>query len=263
MRIDIELITKGAYLDLTDSNYVFKALLGYGMFTSKLPPCFTSLPYFEYIKDKPNDNKPSKHNFIEYQSTRHTTIPRVLAIPHPESYWNLCRVIQENWREINLHIGKPNVTFNYCHVRKLMNKPHIFEMNELGYDKWHNEDNEINYMLGCRYVVLADISNCFPSIYSHSIPWAINDKEWAKKHMCTCNNKRKSKGQNCGRNKNIPCPNELKDVWANDLDEHVRSLKDGETNGLLIEQFSVYSSTTNILPYFCYYVTEFLCKFQN
>lgn len=52
--------------------------------------------------------------------------------------------------------------------------------------------------------------------------------------MCTCNNKRKSKGQNCGRNKNIPCPNELKDVWANDLDEHVRSLKDGETNGLLI-----------------------------
>ena len=36
-------------------------------------------------------------------------------------------------------------------------------------------------MLGKRYYVKADISSCFPSIYTHTIQWAIVGKEKAKK----------------------------------------------------------------------------------
>jgi len=46
---------KLAYTDLTDSNYVFEALLGYGMFSEKLPPCFTSENIFNYLKSKDLD----------------------------------------------------------------------------------------------------------------------------------------------------------------------------------------------------------------
>ena len=37
------------------------------------------------------------------------------------------------------------------------------------------QKNEIN-----RYLVKADISTCFPSIYTHSIPWAIVGKQQSK-----------------------------------------------------------------------------------
>jgi hypothetical protein len=55
----------------------------------------------------------------------------------------------------------------------------------------------------------ADISRFYPSIYSHSIPWALHGKEFSKKNK---------KAQNLG----------------NQLDELVRNCQDGQTNGIPI-----------------------------
>jgi hypothetical protein len=70
------------------------------------------------------------------------------------------------------------------HIRKLKNKKHLFEMN---YKNFLKDDLDIENVLsiGSRYVVKADISNCFPSIYTHSIPWALVGKESAKKDKHT------------------------------------------------------------------------------
>lgn len=223
-----------AYPDLRNDDFVYKALLGHGMFTDKLPPCFTSENYFMYVNSKMPPIKAVNHGFVDYHSTNHTSVLRLLAIPHPEAYWQMCKVIKDNWQSINEHIGKPSVKFNYCHVRKHKDSDSIFQMNSFGYDKWKKEENTIDYMIGCRYVVQADISKCFPSMYSHSLSWAINGIDWSKIHQCGLTNKKKQKGQNCRKNGNAPCPNDYYDLWANDLDYYSRAVKDGETNGFLV-----------------------------
>lgn len=107
-------------------------------------------------------------------------------------------------------------------------------MNYEGSDKWEQEELRLNYALGCKYVVSADISTFFPSVYTHSISWAIKDKEWAKKHQCNMNKKKKKKGVQCKFNQNQSCLYDDNSLWPNNLDLVSRSMKDGETNGLLI-----------------------------
>ena len=70
------------------------------------------------------------------------------------------------------------------HIRKESGKRRIFEMN---YKDWRTDGNpELDLLFhedgASRYLVKADISTCFPSIYSHSIPWALVGKETAKKN---------------------------------------------------------------------------------
>ena len=223
---------KLAYNDLTDSNYVFEALLGYGMFSDKLPPCFTSENIYNYLKSRELD-KTKPYAAVDYWTTKNTNSSRLISIPHPKAHWNLCTKIRDNWDTINKFIGKIERKHNYCHVRKIQGKKNIFNMNYTGFDKFNKEENVIDYLLASEYVVSADISTCFPSIYSHSLPWAIKGTSWSKLHQCTSSKKNKAKGIHCKKYKD-KCPNEREDLWCNDIDEAVRNSKSGETNGLLI-----------------------------
>jgi len=85
---------------------------------------------------------------------------------------------------------------------------YIFDMNFKD-NKNKNDYIESEILIGKKFLVKADISNCFPSIYSHAIPWALVGKSDAKK-------KRQS------------------DEWFNQIDLYSRNLKDGETTGILI-----------------------------
>lgn len=58
-------------------------------------------------------------------------------------------------------------------------------------------------------MVKADISQCFPSIYTHAISWALVGKSTAKKHRG------------------------IKE-WYNQIDKACQNMRDGETHGLLI-----------------------------
>lgn len=202
---------KLGYPDLDNGDFVFEALLGHGMFHETLPPCFTSKMFFECINKAASQRSFRNHAPIGYRASRSINIPRLISIPHPESYWHLCRFIREHWRKINEHIGQPKIKTGYCHVRKMQDKNHIFEIGNYPPIERKKEDAGSGYALGCKYVVKADISNFFPSIYSHSIPWAIDGKNESKQNH--------SRGV---------------ETWADCLDKVSRSLKSAETNGLLI-----------------------------
>ena len=60
------------------------------------------------------------------------------------------------------------------------------------------------------YIIHATISNCFPSIYTHAIPWALHGKEVVKNHR------------------------RITDYYGNLLDYCTQILRDGQTNGILI-----------------------------
>ena len=68
---------------------------------------------------------------------------------------------------------------------------------------------------GKSYLVKADISNCFPSVYSHALDWALRGKAAAKEWIAVRSNKR-------GKS------------WEAKLDELSRNIANRETKGLLI-----------------------------
>ncbi|PKL28564.1 MAG: hypothetical protein CVV46_06200 [Spirochaetae bacterium HGW-Spirochaetae-2] len=220
-----------AYKDLDDPKFVYQALLGYGLFADMLPPCFQSEQLYNYLASKvPRRYRP--HYYVEYRATRNVNTPRVLAIPHPESYWALCHFLSAKWLLVNEFIGQVPQKFNFCHVRRKKNTNSIFDMNYKGSDRWDEEEIKINHSLGCKYIAIADISNCFGSIYTHSIPWAVNGIEQAKNsHKSSLNFPKKS-----GKTKYrvLDSSGYLDENWGNDLDILVRNIQDAQTNGLLI-----------------------------
>lgn len=53
----------------------------------------------------------------------------------------------------------------------------------MNYDDWRNAGSpKDDLLIGKRFVVKADISTFFPSIYTHSIPWALVGKAVAKQN---------------------------------------------------------------------------------
>ncbi|MBF2754677.1 MAG: RNA-directed DNA polymerase [Gammaproteobacteria bacterium AqS3] len=168
------------YPDLPCGNEVYKALLDHGLMPEVLPPCFTSQGLSE-LEDIWSTKNPKPYGYIRYFASRHTSVPREQAIPHPIAYARLCKLIGENWNILNSKLFIEDKK-NRVHVRKLKNKQHIFEMNYRGTRQFEEEDLELKFRLGANYYVKADIATFFPSIYTHAIDWAIEGKEKAKKN---------------------------------------------------------------------------------
>ncbi|WP_379969174.1 RNA-directed DNA polymerase [Ectobacillus sp. sgz5001026] len=202
------------FMDELSSDELYEGLLGYGLFSEKLPPFLTSKKFFEYCQTQNPafSNTKKEQSYIYYENMRNINIPRPLGIPNPMSYQRLCLYLSDYWGTILDHFKNKTQGEDYktsrIHIRKMKNNPKIFEMN---YSDFKNDGTpEPNLLIGSKYLVNADISTCFPSIYTHSISWALVGKETAKAN--------KTNHQE----------------WYNILDFHVRNTKNGETNGLLI-----------------------------
>ena len=199
----------------------FRRLLDYGLFTEMLPPCFTSRGLSQHIPadhlrilTEPTDDglkqllKDKHHDFIRYELLSDASIPRQFGIPHPESYLLQSLVLKRYWPTIKKHCAKPSTPFSRTFVRQ-MQGPRVFKMNYDGFDRQEIEETDIRNMTGARYVAHADISTCFPSIYTHSIPWALHGRNKAKKDYSL-------------------------ELTGNLLDKVSQGLRDRQTNGLLI-----------------------------
>jgi hypothetical protein len=217
---------------------LFDGLLGYGLFAEKIPPFLSAETFLEAVKEASDnfsfDNKARK--FTHYESIRNINIPRILSIPHPVAYKNQCQVISDNWNELQTYFQEKTKDNSHkisrIHIRKIDNSSKIFQtcyqdmeninlddyqelivnhIFEMGHKNFCTDDYpEPNLLIGKKNIVKASISNCFPSIYSHSVPWALVGKEEAKLHK-TGNTK-----------------------WYNQIDEKCRNLKEAETHGILI-----------------------------
>lgn len=201
---------------------VYRGLIDHGLFADKVPPCFTTLGLSEIVAEQMNDllsqdsEKKLKsaldkrcHDYIRYESIRDINIPRNIGIPHPESYAAQVLSIQKHWKEIANHCNRPSPKFSRIHVRPLGSGA-IFEMNYKGPERYKHEEEELVWMSSARYIVKTDIKSCFPSIYTHSIPWALHGKSEAKKESsCSV-------------------------LYGNLLDKTTQNTKDKQTNGILI-----------------------------
>lgn len=210
------------YLDEITAEELYEGLLGYGMFANKLPPVFTSVPFYDYCQaNKPRYSDKDWHDYVYYSSMRNVNTPRAFGIPTPMKYQRLCSVLKDNWDLLKQHFHQQTDYQSYrisrIHLRKLYGRKELFQMS---YKNWRIDGNpEIDLLflqsLGAsKYIVKADIATCFPSIYSHSLPWALVGKETSKN---TCKDD---------------------SLWYNKIDSACSTLKNGETHGLLIGPYA-------------------------
>ena len=200
------------FMDNISRNALFAGLVGYGLFPDKLPPIFTSLSWLDFYTNNPNVTyAKGASQYIFYESMRNTNVPRMMGIPNPIAYTLLCKKLKENWLIIRNFFKEQTkdqiIKKSRIHIRRRKNEKSLFQMN------YKNElldgEPEFEYLFDSYYLVKTDIAQCFPSMYSHAIPWALVGKETAKRER--------------GEEK-----------WFNQLDLLTRNIKDGETNGFLI-----------------------------
>ncbi|TGN09658.1 antiviral reverse transcriptase Drt4 [Leptospira ilyithenensis] len=194
--------------------FLVEALLKYNYFpfqkkkSEELPPIFSSskltIPCAEEIsKEKiPNDRSKEGYDSVYCKATRFNSIPRLLSIPHPKPYIDLCFEFYNNWNKLtSICTNDHSIIIPRTHKDGRI----IIMDYESSYQR---RERYFKEAFGKKYEVHTDIANCFPSIYSHSIPWAIVGFEKAKKQRGDkfWFNSLDKKIQNCSRKETTGIP---------------------------------------------------------
>ena len=192
---------------------LYDRLIQFGLFARELPPVLTGEAFLSYCK---TDGRPvfedRWYDYATYNSMRNMNLPRIISIPVPMGYERLCKCLSENWGNLKVHFqdatSEQERIISRTHIRKMKDTESLFSMN---YDNWEKDGTpEPEILIGKKYLVCADISNCYPSVYTHAIAWALAGKSTAKQTVAEPKR------------------------WYNQIDHFTQAIKNGETHGLLI-----------------------------
>ncbi len=197
---------------IIDSRKVESALLQYQFFPNvrtdrpEVAPFFASETFTPEFAKNLCDNtvRPKYAPVLAFRARRYDGLLRELGLPHPVPYARLVKHIVNHWEDLSPLLGS-----RYSGIQPTPNagNDRIVVMDyEIPSTRLRREAIAAQ---GKRYVVSADISSCFPSVYSHAIDWALRGKAAAKKSR---NNK----------------------SWEGELDRLVRNCHDRETKGIMI-----------------------------
>ena len=159
-------------------------LLSRGYFPKELPPPFSTASFAAWITNstpagdfaktlttKPKI-RPSKYG--RYSLARGGLLRRPLAICHPVAQYLLCKEIVGNWAQI-----LPSVQGTIISSTEPQDKSTGRAVDGRLPQSARSEEARQS-RLGRRYVLQADVSRFYSSIYTHSIPWAMHSKATAK-----------------------------------------------------------------------------------
>ncbi len=216
---------------IPDRKYVYKALLKYNYLpigkknpddipfdafsTEGFKPKIADVLVNNYSRKRTSKNgeKVFGYDQIEYRATRFNLVTRLMHIPHPAPYARLCKRISEHWDELEQICQNENsreTLGKYNKSRKILGeKRKLKQISQMSYNKLSDTHFRLELSTGKFFRVKADISACYPSIYTHSIPWAEKGRFKAK-------------------------ANSRKNRWYNQLDEAQRDVKRNETQGIPI-----------------------------
>ena len=176
-------------LGLSSERHFSEALTRWNYFpnqkgsASELPPCFTTRRFTPEIavelSNLPIQDTRKQHWFdlVEYRVTRYNNISRTLALLHPLAYARLHARIMANYDEITKLTSSDQSAIRV--------EEHIDgRMIIMNYESHEARTNTaLEDTFGKRFRAHTDISNCFGSVYSHSLEWAIQGYDEAKKNL--------------------------------------------------------------------------------
>lgn len=184
-------------------------LVSNGYFPEELPPYFSTSGLYKII----NSSTFTLETFAVDRNTASKILPfsiprvkshrRILGLPGPFHYVQLAHCIIQHEQEIIEGIEWSKLTIYKNHEnetdKRYIRKPDFKALVE----------QRILRSTGYRYILSVDITRFYPSIYTHSIPWAIHGKTFSKIHT----------GQG---------------YYGNVLDKFCRNCQDRQTSGLPI-----------------------------
>lgn len=185
-------------------------LLDRGYFPRELPPTFTSAHYANAVVNNFGSMPNSFTNATRLAKLCNHSIARVnlqrrrASIPNPVSYYNLAKDIATNWGQIQSQTRSSTISKSIPTPTSGQGRSVIPQFS-------HDELLDVRSAIraSARYVVKTDIAKFYHSIYTHSIPWAVHGKTYAKQ-------------------------NRRNHLLGNSLDRWVRNGQDGQTIGIPI-----------------------------
>jgi hypothetical protein len=154
------------------------ALIRKGYFPKELPPCFTTADIADLFDvagqswhlDK-SPTECARHNLARLGGTR-----RPLSIPNPRSYVRLSLTLQTHWNLIDAHLRSEKLAISRPVVTRTAERAVRPEFQQTV------ETLRARQWRGQRFVLQADVSQCYASLYTHAISWALHSKVYAKKN---------------------------------------------------------------------------------
>lgn len=195
---------------------MIETILKKGYFPRELPPPFSSGMFSVLIQkniaslpreyDWKGVNKPSYLSRpVIFNLARNGDLRRKLSIPNPVNSFQQAKVLAESWVELEKH---------YLTSDKSLSRPEFSKVQAraINWTKGFDVANleRLRIRASKRYILKTDISKFYPSLYTHSIPWALHGKPLAKT--------KRSFG----------------DLAGNKLDRVVQNGQDGQTKGVPI-----------------------------
>ncbi|HLG74571.1 MAG TPA: RNA-directed DNA polymerase, partial [Chloroflexota bacterium] len=128
----------------------------------------------------------------------------MLEIPNPLPHIRLCDVIEKQWPALSTHVAQSKLSLSTP-----VPGPTLGRALTTRVAPGRTRSTRITLRTRGKFVLTADVASCYRSIYTHSIPWALRSKAWAKVNR--------------------------KDTdWENLLDTVVRHERNNQTNGIPI-----------------------------
>jgi hypothetical protein len=159
-------------------------LLARGYFPKELPPPFTTQNFASHIttaplgadfaRTIPGQPRIRSSRAGRYSLARGGLLRRQLSICHPVAHFLLSREIVMNWEQIQPLVGGSSISATYPED-KASGRAIDGHLPQNARTQQAQQKR-----LGKRFVLQADISRFYSSIYTHSIPWAMHTKSTSK-----------------------------------------------------------------------------------
>lgn len=183
------------------------SLVRKGYFPREVPPPFSTGPLADLVEQDlaslPRDRKWTQ--CVRHNLARPGGFRRPLQVPNPKSFIDLAEEFEAQWpTTIEAHVSQSNFSMSRPIVTRTLERAvrprfRIGERDRLRPRDWR----------GRRFVLRTDVTQFYSSLYTHSIPWALEGKRTAK--------------QNIG-----------KKTDPNRLDKAFQAMMDGQTMGVPI-----------------------------
>ncbi|MEX2382208.1 MAG: RNA-directed DNA polymerase [Opitutales bacterium] len=187
-----------------------------------LPPCFQVVkrkPFgFRHFPIKGKSYRPDLTELEEIHFPKTDLTDRNFGIMNPEIHKDIALEIAENWAAILKILFKPGkrvhaYSFPIPVTSNSVGKITTLRSGRLIYEFISMAENDlVEEAYGYKYLVHSDVKNFYPSLYTHSIPWAIHRKSFIRKP----------------ENRNDP------KHFGNRIDKLFQNANDGCTNGIPI-----------------------------
>ena len=164
--------------------------------------------YFQEANNKPNGFQDVNYSFIANKDGRFAWRPYELM--HPAIYVSLVSVVCEsgNWNHITHRFSEFEDGVIDCCSAPVMSIDNQTDTATQVRGWWQRvEQRSLSYSLEFSHVLHTDVTDCYGSLYTHSIPWSLHGLEEAKH-------------------------NRSNSLLGNKIDSHIQAGRYGQTNGI-------------------------------